>query len=84
MNAQARTLETDRLLRQSPIQKLKEKIDSVSFTIPPISSVMFLFATLFHKGKEKRLKKQETEPKSHIENSFFLQIAVAFQQRLHR
>lgn len=45
---------------------------------------MFLFATLFHKEKEKRLKKQETEPKSHIENSFFPQVAAAFQQRLHR
>ena len=30
----------------------KEKIDSVSFTLPPTSLVMFLFATLFHKGKE--------------------------------
>ena len=83
MNVQARTLETDRLLRQNPIQKLKGKIDSVSFTLPPTSSVMFLFAALFHKEKEKRLKKQETEPKSHIENSFFPQVAAAFHQRLH-
>lgn len=83
MNVQARTLETDRLLRQNPIQKLKGKIDSVSFTLPPTSSVMFLFTTLFRKEKEKRLKKQETGPKRHIEKSYFLQVAAAFHQRLH-
>lgn len=78
MNAQARTLETDRLPQQNPIQKLKEETDSVSFTIPPKSLVMFLFTTLFCKGKEKRLKKQETGPKRHIEKSYFLQVTLFY------